>query len=258
MTLLALLATWSGATIDSIYFARETLGVRFYWTPIDPVRPDTVGWKQLCGRLSELEANSCSEFSGVVFALEHENWRLYHSNDCTALGLALLLQQNVEVHVLSQWHGATVQKFKLSRPGMSQKEMRQTVISDFHWELPERAAIDAAPSKGADFPVRIYFRDRGHSEYNARDKLVKQSYQVAGGGLSVRLPEIRFEEDIATKRTLFDVWVVLPAKSDPSTVVKAIEREMDRRKLDLSYKAPTLTPITAPTRRNIDTVQTED
>jgi hypothetical protein len=57
-------------------------------------------------------------------------------------------------------------------------------------------------------------------------------------GFTVEVPEAQYKEDMNVRRTLFAVYAVVPAKTKPAGLISEIEGEMDRLKLDLSYKPP--------------------
>jgi hypothetical protein len=241
----AVLAAAGGAwgKVDSMYYAAQTLGVRLYWVPEDGVSPDTVGWDALAGPLPEERVSALTSLAAAARELDSAGWRLYRVKNCSAMGLALLADLGHPVGVLCQWHASLKNKVKVPKPGMSQKEIRHSLVSDHRWEAVERTSIESVGNAG-DLRVHIFFAGRGQSQYDCRDAVVGMNRQVAGiDGVVIRMPELAFEEDLNIRRTASAICVVAPSDVTAKDIVSGIERAMDRRKLDLSYTVPVVEAV---------------
>jgi hypothetical protein len=236
------------AAVDPVYKAGEAYGATFYWLPLETVRPDTLQWRCFCKRMQEHECPSENGFAPAAEALAVEEWRMVRVKKCSAMALAILVEQKYPVCVLSQWHGTLRNKVVIARPGMSTKELRHTVLSDFRWEHVEQAEVRPAPG-GGGYKVEIWFENAGKSEYSAEQMVVSTGRQIQGSdGLKVHLPEFDFFENIVLGRTVYDIVLLVRAGTDLGRAVKDIEKAMDGRKLDLSYRAPAFTLIEPPAR----------
>jgi len=161
----------------------------------------------------------------------------------TAMGLALLADLGHPVAALCQWHASLKNKVKVPKPGMSQKEMRHSLVSDFRWETVERSSIEPVGSAG-DLRVHVFFTGRGQSMYDGRDAVAGMNRQVAGiDGVLIRIPELGFEEDLSLRRTASAICVVAPSNITPKDLVAGIEKAMDKRKLNLSFTVPSFEAV---------------
>jgi len=243
MAAVALIAAAVSAKVDSIYQAVRTLGVQLYWVPEDGVSPDTVGWDALAGPLPEERLPLLASLGSVARELDSSGWKLYRVKNCSAMGLALLADLGHPVAALCQWHASLKNKVKVPKPGMSQKEMRHSLVSDFRWETVERSSIEPVGSAG-DLRVHVFFTGRGQSMYDGRDAVAGMNRQVAGiDGVLIRIPELGFEEDLSLRRTASAICVVAPSNITPKDLVAGIEKAMDKRKLDLSFTVPSFEAV---------------
>jgi hypothetical protein len=227
------------AAMDSIYTAGTLAGRTLYWVPIDPIAPDTLRWQSLQQALPVEDRDSSRSLAAVAAHLAAKGWSLYRLDKCTAMALALLQEQGVRCYVFDQWHAALGREVVLPRPGMPQKAMRHNLVSDYQWEEVERAAIEPPTGSMQDFRVSIHLAGAGYVDYWGRDLVTQDNKQLLGSeGLSVTIAEVSYHEDVNVRRKVFEVYMVVPAGTSPKAVVAQVEKGMDARKLDMSYKAP--------------------
>jgi len=231
------------ATVDPIYRAGQAYGVPLYWVPLTPNVHDTLEWRSFCRILQEHECASEPGVAPAAAALAVEGWTLARAKNCSVMAMALMLEQGVQVCVLTQWHASLRKVALISAPGMSTKALRHTMLSDFRWEVVERASLVSAPS-GRGYTATLWYLDAGRAEYRADEPVVRSNCQILGsGGLSVRIVEQGYYEDLTVVRTVYDVVVIVRGDEDLAGLTTRIEKAMDARGLDLTYRAPTFVPM---------------
>jgi hypothetical protein len=229
---------WSGQ--KGGYLAGSLLGKSLYWQPQDGLVVDTLGWGQWSTN-AVVVAQTDTTFAALQGRLGQNKLQVVQLKHCSAIVLALFSQMtNYSVVVLTQWHGSTKGLVKVPRPGMVNQAVQHNIVSDYLWERPSAMKITEGGSVGqSDYGVELIFGPYGSAQFGAREQLILQDRAMVGvSGFSVAVPELEFYEDVFMQRTILGVYLVAPAHLRIKDIVTDIEKMMDSKKLDLSYKVP--------------------
>ncbi|MBD3241393.1 MAG: hypothetical protein GF331_12460 [Chitinivibrionales bacterium] len=231
------------AAVDSLYRAGKFLGQYLYWVPKQAVSPDTTEWGCLAGVVTPSERQGIASTDSAASLLSERDWALYRIKECSAMGLALLVEQGYHVCALVQWHASLNRKVIVALPGMPQSEKRHSLISDFHWESVNRARLSGGGGEDG-YQVEIYFADHGYSAYEDKELVAGDNAQILGTtGFSLRIPELAFNEDMNVRRKVFALYLVAAAEKTAKDIISEVEKAMDARNLDLSYTVPKIVPV---------------
>jgi hypothetical protein len=223
-----------------IYRAGSLVGKSLYWQPQEELELDTLGWDQW-GSDAVVVGQADTTVGALVGRLGQNQLQVVQLRQCSAIVAALVSQMhNYSLVVLTQWHGSTKGLVKVPLPGMVNQAVQHNIVSDYLWERPSAIKITDAGSVGqSDYGVELLFGPFGSAQFGAREQVVLQDRAMSGvHGFSVAVPEVEFYEDVFMQRTILAVYLVAPADKRTKDIVADIEKMMDRKKLDLSYKVP--------------------
>lgn len=247
MLVLVLCAGRGQGAVDSLYRAGRFLGYHLYWVPKVIVSPDTLDWGCLGAVAPPSEREAITSVDSAASFLGERGWALYRISDCSAIGLALLAEQGYHLCALAQWHASLNRKVIVALPGMPQTEKRHSLITDYHWEPVERVRLYEAKTSTGNYRVEVHFADHGYSGYDDKDRVTGDNAQMLGTtGFSLRIPELGYNEDLNVRRKVFALYLIAPAEKRARDIVAEIEKAMDARGLDLSYRVPEIVPVAIP------------
>jgi len=236
---------------------KPLLGHRVYWAE-DAQRFDTVGWRQCAGAILDttiaaptIAADSaldtaafgsrrCHAPQTTLGLLASRSRRIHETGEVSAVALALLTTLGYPVVVLSQWNATPSAYIKVH--GSAQLDdtyNTQRLATDFLYERVERCELQPTSRLESAPTVTVWFAEAGKCQWPAPSDICRQTSTMV-------MPEGDYVVDFAEGgslpvgfvRRIYRAYVVTPADCKAASLTSAVEREMDRLKLDISYKAP--------------------
>ena len=250
---------------DSKVVAGTILGVNHYWQNSEvvsgPVRGsnqyidlatmsfDTVNFDTCALRIGVLASRKVQGVSAACGLFASSQKAIFGVKNPCAMTIPLLAQLGYDILVLSQWNCLPEGEQKVVSAGMSKEVKPQRIMSDYVWESVERSVLESPTTMHRDYYVNIYFHGYGYSRYEGKEDFGKSFQQQlgAGDGLVVRFNPYEVNggntQFLTTRRRIYAVYIVAAVDQTAANIIAKLENEMDKMKLDLSYKMPTIKKI---------------
>lgn len=214
----------------------------------DETRVDTVGWNDVereqfgpewPGR-NNPDSLGRSGPSQATAAFEAHGKRLYRLRDLSAVAAAILHELNLQVVTLSQWVSQPNTYMSLSGPSSrGDSYQRRRIVSDYLWERLDGARTERPVKLSDDPQITLQFARGNYSTMPGKQMLCERAVQLVAPGEAARL-EFTDESgyEVFFKRRIHRTYLIAPAELSVKQIISRIESAMDKRKLDLSYRAP--------------------
>jgi hypothetical protein len=228
----------ASANSDRYRIAGSLLGKNFFWESRNMVL-DTLDWKKAAGRAG-LRADSGVPVSEQIRAAHKQEKQFYELKNGSAVSIALLHRLGYPIMVLSQWSGS-IHEDNTDQRSMIEKE---TAITDFMWESLENAHIKRVSNVSVDLVVDLSFQDHGFSSFRGTENLSLARSQILGtAGFSLSDKTKGLMPEPNQYRLIVRVLLVGESSRKTNAITDDLNHSMDSLKLDLSYKAPEIRPV---------------
>jgi hypothetical protein len=224
--------------------AGTMLGVTLYWETFS-IAFDTIMFEKI-GKQEHLPPGDIKTIEAAAPLIFKKNAkRVFALSELNAISAAILVDLNYRLIVLSQWNSSTDQNIKISRPGMPNEYKKQRGLSDFLYETVERYDVEKPTQIVNDYAVKIHFSGNGYSAYSGKEQLPLSNKELMGttDGFAVDFTDDSRGEGQRVKRLIYNAYILADKGLKPSKIVSQIESQMDKLKLDMSYKPPKITPL---------------
>jgi hypothetical protein len=247
-TILAvLLLCASSEAADETKSMGKLLGRSVYWVG-DNVRLDTLCWDEVEEAILGIDSTDRIRPSEAVGVFADSGYQLYRITNASAVGVALLHDAGCRVLVLSQWNATPQTYFSLNGPSSrGDAYEKQRGVTDYLWERVERTEVAKPGRLGEGFGVTCHFADGGYCTWQSADELCKHVVQMVTPADGVHLQFTSGTEmQLTFARRVYEAYAVASSDSSLKQIMSAVDAAMDKMKLDLSYRAPTLVPLKKP------------
>jgi hypothetical protein len=220
--------------------ATTVMGYKLFWTT-DDESYDTLGWKQVISLYTKENVDDHSSMSSAQSLLQANGIRVLRLRNTNAVSLAILAELGYRVIVLSQWNGEPEGYIQVAHvSGYNVQHLR----TDFLWEIITGAKVQEDRNVVAGRTAKLLFGDYGYCAFPCDADIAAKAGIVQGTTEDIEL-EFKGGEraQVNILRRIHQAYLIADAKKKPSAIVAEIEAEMDKLKLDLSYKPPEIVEV---------------
>jgi hypothetical protein len=219
--------------------AGKLFGHSVFWMDED-MRIDTLEWHDV--EVKHFQTDSTDRYmpAHAVAQFAEAGLKILGVREPSAIAAAILHDCGYDVVCLSQWNSIPSGEIRFYGSGSPDDYYKQRrIVSDMIWERLEKAGLQKPGRLGGDYRVRLDFAKGGYTTLDGKEELCKGLKPLIAPTESVRLTFIDDTDvELALKRRVYEVYVVVPADKKKSRIVSEVESGMDRLKLDLSYLVP--------------------
>jgi hypothetical protein len=223
--------------------AGTALGMEFYWDNGRFV-PDTASANVFCGGTG-LDSGCGGSLSENFMRLCRAGKTVYRVKYLSSICAGMLCGLGYRLFCVTQLQATTPENIKVNAPGLGETFQYQTAFSDYVVEEISSAVLTKQPAiSGIDYKIKLCFgrEGNGYCTYAGRDDVGAERSEIMGtsDGIGLRFLGNTGSASLKITRRILSVYLLADKSLKSSKIEEGLEDEMDKIKLDISYKPPEL------------------